>query len=473
MIDSDGMKNLDTVEAEQGGDVAAQDIRAEIETKDMTASDPVTAEKSETQADAENSSGEIIEPIKADDEIKTDAVKTDTANKKIADGRAAENNDDSDANELIGFGIKVVAVALSVVFLLISIFAVTLPFSAMKIYNQLGMYDRALESGERYINFRIAEEKAYAEDVYGNMTGISDSPNLSDDEFVEALDVVITLSEKLMKAQISKRSTSGAQYYAEKLERFTRMYACLSGVNLINYQKDSASLANMTGPILLRMRPLVYSYAHTIRKKNYSARAVLGKTDYMMYNTGRTREVMTSLTERTMHFGNTSMSNSLVDDYVDFIGEINAYIDYEFEKLSLNGVSLDETNVRNNYSKVLDGTQFALFINAGGFTTLYNELANTFTTFAQVIYDRAVSTPEERLNQLYQLYELTTFVEKMSGMSTLLYYNVYVYGPADEKIRDDYPSWGVRRAIFDGQQNRLLVELYDILMDRYVSSIYS
>ena len=434
--------NPETLAAEQSGDVSVQD----------TSMQESVALEQENRAD--------IEPHK-------------TTVKDAFESETTDDNDGDGIGETVGFGIKVAAVALSVVFLLISILAVTLPFSAMKIYNQLGMYDRALESGERFINSRMNAYDGWAEKVDGVNGGYFTSIGKlsADEDFIEALEVCISLSDKLMRAQLAKKSVSGAAYYAEKLEKFTHAFACLpSGVFV------SKSTENIGNVPYIQLRPYVYNYRHTIMKLNYSARVVLGSTDNMLYNIGYTERVITSMTERLNTFSGTVQKETLLDQYVDFIGELNAYLDYELGLLGLSGVSFDETTVGTKYSKVLDGTQFGLLIKSySGFTDLYNRLSATFTEYAQLAYDYKPSSMDDRLHQLYWLLELTTFSEKMSGVSMLLYYNVYAYlgSGVNEAIRDSYPEWDEKRAVYNGVQKQVLIELYNNLLKQYVSIFQS
>ena len=459
--------NTEMLTAEQGGDVSAREALIEA---DSTETAPCRAEDDKSavkERDAETGKTEVIGERKDG--------KQSTQHNDTHKPSATEEIEDDGVGDMIGFGIKVAAVALSVVFLLISILPVALPFSAMKVYNQLGMYDRALESGERFINGKMNKHYGWQTskeaESYGYFLSVGEL--VGDEEFIEALDVCITLSDKLMRAQLKDKSISGAKYYAEKLERFTYAYMCLSSETFT--KKNSSNIINVP---YIQLRPLVYSYRHTVMKLNYSARAVLGMTDMMLYNVGNQKRPITNMVERLNTFTGTVQKSRLIDQYVDFIGEMNAYLDYELGLLDLTGVSLDETTVRTKYSKILDGTQFSLFVNENGFTDLYTRLSATFTEYAQLAYDYdptvETDTMDARLKQLYWLAELTSFAEKMSGVQTLWYYNVYAYlGTVDEMIRDDYPSWDVRRAVYDGQQNRVLIELYEVLMNRYLSIFQS
>ena len=471
MIESDGKITPDMEAAEQAGGVPVQDTSAD----------------NDVIAESKSSEDSAVESVREDydggsEKAGVGATANDTkgfiqADGMRASGNAAEkslntdNNENDGLGEIIGFGIKVAAFALSVVFLLISILALALPFQAMKVYNDLGLYDRALESGERYIYGRLKELDALGEDSKGNFTGITAHAELCDNEFVEALDVCITISNNLMRKHISAKSNADAVYYAERLEKFTRMYASLSGLTTINSRKDSANIANVP---YLQLRPYVYNHFHNTMKLNYSARAVLGKTDLMMFNIGRIGDVMTNMSERLNTLSGTVQKASLIDQYVDFVDELNAYLDYEYEKLSLAGVEITEPSAREKYNKILDGSQFSQFIvPLDGFTRLYNVMSSTFTEYAQLAYDYEPSTMTDRLKQLYWLLSLSSFSEKMSAMSKLLYYNASAYGASRDAIIADYPHWDELRAIDNGVEPQVLIELYRILMDRYVSIIHS
>ncbi|MCH5350943.1 MAG: hypothetical protein J1F39_03130 [Clostridiales bacterium] len=470
MIHSDGKMDTDMLTAEQSGGVSVRDTSSDsdsTEKQHCRAEDRAAEEGCEAMPEAECGAQKKSESAGERCDDKKSAIRNDAQNQS-----ATEKSEDDGIGDMIGFGIKVAAVALSVVFLLISILSVALPFSAMKVYNQLGMYDRALESGERFINARMREHRGWeiSSEIenYGYLYSVGEL--VGDEEFIEALDVCITLSDKLMRAQLKDKSISGAKYYAEKLERLTHAFISLSAETFT--KRNSANIASVP---YLQLRPYVYSYRHSIMKLNYSARAVLGTTDMLLYNVGRSDRPLTNIVERLNTFtGTVQKDSTLIDQYVDFIGELNAYLDYELGLLDLSGVSLDETTVRTKYNKILKGTEFSLFINENGFTDTYNRVGRTFTEYAQLAYDydptTQTDTMDARLHQLYWLQELGSFAEKMAGMQTLWNYNVYAYpGTVDEKIRDDYPSWEFRKTVYNGQQNQLISELYSILMDRYLS----
>lgn len=384
--------------------------------------------------------------------------------------------------DLVKISIKAAAVALSVVMLILSVLTVALPLQAMRVFNKLGMSERALESGNQYITRELKFRNAGAEDDKGNYTGITGDLFFSGDDFVEALDVCTGLSKKLTARAVSDGDERSKIYYAEMLERYTRMYASLSDFSGLNSSRDTFNQGSVP---LLDLRPTVYSYAHTVRVLNFRARVYLGETENVLYNSGRVGDSVISLDDRFNTMANTAghakqgakLTAREIDDYVDFASQIGEYLTVEFEKLGVAGQKLNEGDVRDNYAGILDGTEFSLFIVApGGYTRRYDQLRD-FSAVAQAAYDYDV-TPNESigetkagniLHKLYWLNELYITATKLKYMNNLLYYGSGAFGAAQSAIQAEYVAHTTEMYTFidDGHGPRLMDEVYNILLAEY------
>ncbi|MCH5161433.1 MAG: hypothetical protein J1G04_05325 [Clostridiales bacterium] len=360
-------------------------------------------------------------------------------------GDEAHNNDGGRGGvaELVGVGIKAIAVALSVVFLLLSILTVAMPLSAMRTFNRLGWSERALNSGDRYISRRIRQSGADGPDALGNYVGFVNA-NLDDDDMVEAYDVCIGLSRKLMDSTASDGDIKSAVYFAQKLERYTRQYMSIGGIIAVNNKKSAYSVENVPD---IRMRPYVYDYAHTIMLDNFRARTYIGETNKMMYDSGRSGDcVINTITLANSYETGSIPENpqtaaQVIDGFVDYIDQLGEYLSIKFERLGVPAL-LNETVVRD-YQYILDGTDFELFITpTGGYTEIYNKLKRAFSRYAQAAADFNTLSTDDELHKLYWLQALASASTKLWYMSMLLYYDrTGSYGASFNDIIDEYNKY--------------------------------
>ena len=164
----------------------------------------------------------------------------------------ASSGSDGFVGEAVALSVKAVAVALSVFMLILSILTVVMPLSAMRVFNKLGMSERAINSGERYINNRTDKYDAGGIDERGNFKALSATPQLTNSDFIEALDVCISLSYKLTEKYAKTDDVDSTRYFAQILEKYTRMYMSLSGFRGVSEKKNAANIAAVP---MLSMRP--------------------------------------------------------------------------------------------------------------------------------------------------------------------------------------------------------------------------
>lgn len=406
------------------------------------------------------------------------------------------------AGEVAAIAVKTVAIALSVVVMIVCILAVAFPLRTMRIFNEMGMSERAVDFAEQYIARRLSDagENIDREDEKGNYPEISRTPSLSDGEFTEALYVCANRCEKLMNGAYASGDAETGAYYAERLEKYTRMYLSLNNVAALNEKRDAESIASMPTAAL---HPAVYSYAHDMRTLNYRARAYLGRTDAILYdNRSNEMGVMTTLLERGNTLTRATPDNrngvmQLLDDFTDFIGQISEYLDVEFLRAGvINDLSakvdirdgenyytgfpiVSEAAVRSLYSDKLGGNEFSLLVyglnditeTESGFKTLYENL-KCFNRYAQSAADFVPITTnpvEEQLRQLYWLRALSAAAEKLRYTEILLYYNSAQFGRSGDDIIAQYGTCAdFSLVMYNGTQYRIS-EVYKIKLGQYIS----
>lgn len=416
------------------------------------------------------------------------------------------------AGELVSVVVKTLFTVLSFVALLTCVLAVALPLNSMRIFNSLGMSERAVDFGERYVSGRLNDYDAAGTDERGNYNKLSRTAELTDDEMTEALYVCIGLSDKLMDEGYKNGDTARGIYYAERLEKYTRMYLSLNGLSRVMLDKNNKNIASMPTPAL---HPAVYSFENTLHKLNFKARAYLGKTDLATYNNRSDMQgVMTTVSTLGRSFYGSAIpddvtgKSSRLDDFTDYMGQIGEYLDVEFEKLGVvhdfskrytvtvttaDGKEqvfhevpiVSETFVRNTYAGKLDGDEFSLFLTPldkadgsnSGFTVLYNQL-KTFARYAQLAVDTVplsgTSNTEALLHQVYWLQTLTSVAQKLQYMELLLYYSAENLGVNAVAIRDEYGAMAALAQVQDSAGTQCQIsDVYAKKLKQYISQYQS
>lgn len=383
-------------------------------------------------------------------------------------------------DELIKTAVKAVAVTLSVVMLILSILTVAMPLSAMRVFNNLGMSERALNSGEEYISSHI--RGAADTDELGNYTVLGASAAYVTDDFIEALDTCINLSDKLMREYASRRDDESTRHFAEKLERYTRMYSSLYGISEINLAKDTANIAAVP---FASMRPYVYSYAHTLAELNYRARAYLGKTDNMLLGNYENGASVARLSERSNTFAGEWTSDtvdaqySLLRSFAVYAAQLGEYVSVCFEKLCIErGTTAGDFERGGKYGfdkgpLLKTGNEFSLIVTPeNGYTSVYNQLKN-YGEYMQAAVDLPATTADRMLERLYIIGELSSTAQLLWVMETLLYHNRDFFGVSMSQVVDEYNEH--RCQLFNWVQYngnpRIVSDVYGIYKTEYVDFV--
>lgn len=421
----------------------------------------------------------------------------------VETGSAFDDMDDDSAkrqsrgsvSELIAVTVKTVAVVMSIILMLTCILAVGMPLQAMRIFNSLGMSERAIDFGERYIARELNSYDADKTDVRGNYVALSKTSELTNDEFTEALYVTINLSSKLMEQYYGAGDGRNGEYYAQRTEKYTRMYLSLNDISRVTSEQSKSDMQSVP---MLAMRPAVYDYAHSLRELNYRARSYMGTTDVMLYDSGRMGDVVSDLNSSSnsnngdIEFDRTNPNVviAVLDRFVDYVGQLGEYLDVEFiragvendlsTRTSTGSSILTETYVSQTYYNALSGDEFSMFITRmGGFSYVYNNLKK-FAEYAQLAVDfnpsdRYDNKAEEQLHQLYWLQELYSAQRRLWYMAMLLHYSSEKFGMSSKAIRDEY-SMGTCRdymyVTYEGSINTIL-GVYQTKFDEYVSQYRS
>lgn len=397
--------------------------------------------------DSDDKINEDISASSDDKEERAAERKAPAADRAESSARDGAGGCTGIAGELVKLSVKAAAVTLSVVILILSILTVTLPLQAMRVFNSLGMSERALNSGGTYIERRLKAHDALAADELGNFTAIAAEASLTDDDMVEALTVCMTLSDSLMRRTEEDGDKRSARYFAEKLELFTRRYASLNAVRTVNAKKDAVNIVSVPS---VSMQPLVYDFAHTVMVLNYRARIIMGgdALNYMLYDSGRDGDCVQTLSNRSNTFAGVvnKTDPDIIDGFIDYIDLLDEYLGYAYNKLGvtdrLNEAIFSATEPEEardkayRYRHMLKGDEFRLFITPeAGFTPLYENL-KSFRDFAQAAVDYNCKDINDTLHRLYWLNVLNSVSTRLWYMSMMLYY-------------DQTDSYGNRDAVLD------------------------
>lgn len=333
----------------------------------------------------------------------------------------------------------------TLVALIVAITALAAPLSAMRTYNKLGMTNRALESATRYIDDRL--NKQNVEHSYNIYTlGMADG-SFTDNDFIEATRTAIYLSDKMMASASNKSKQLG---YAAMLERFTREYLSIFGIQAVNDAKSQTDVQSVT----YTLQPYVSNYARTLRILNYRARVILGESDKLIYldtvnasGSVITDIVIDTLTASNSIFGiefptgNANRDLDAANRFIQFAAQLNEYVVYELNRLNINESMSDgdiHTAINSAISKgeiTSSSKYFSLLINRDrGFSGIYNNIvglraggSNTdFDDFRFVRYtdyiveSMPVGGVMERLNQLYGIHISALLSRNMQKVLTAL-----------------------------------------------------
>ena len=383
---------------------------------------------------------------------------------------------------LVTLGIKVVAIALSVVILILCILTVAMPFSAMRVFNNLGMNERALTSAERYVNGRMrgytAEDGKRGDyvDGDGNYSALAAAVTLIDDEFVEALDLCITLSDRLMTGSEKSGDTASAVHFAHKLEKYTRVFASMYNNRDISASKDAFNVANTP---IVAAKPYVSDYLHTVYTLNFRARVRTGETGRMLFDYGQNGRCTILTDAYSTTFVGIDKTDTSFEWFIDYLGQLDEYLYHSFSSLGITK-NLTEYDFmlpdasdpdRGKYHGLqLNGDEFALFVTpADGFTNIYENLRN-FSEWAQYCVNYNATTTEQKLFKLQAANVISSVHMKLWQMSMLLNASSNSFGVHTSDVRNEYGKktcenygyveYGGTRELFEGNAYRAIYNDY-------------
>ncbi|MCH5163304.1 MAG: hypothetical protein J1G38_07475 [Clostridiales bacterium] len=372
------------------------------------------------------------------------------------------------AGELVALSVKAVAVALSLVVLIVSILVVAMPLSAMRVFNNLGMYERALNSGDRYIESRLDDAKANKTNDKGEYNLVRYRTALSDADMLEALDVCIDLSDDLMKKYVGKDQKSAA-YFADRLDKYIRIYMSLNGEPTISSDKSKEMLDAMPPAY----HPFVYDYRHTLMTMDYAARVYSGdaeKLNMMIVNTNGSGEYLMSPSDQSHNLYAISVDDmpwnvqmSRLDWFVDYLDQLNTYLAIQEERLGVTG-TLTGVSAMDKFSHVLKGDEFTVLVTPtpkGNRNTPFTDVYDYLMGTSELYYDDNMSTRREglifkyvqlayhfdirgntdyKLKRLHWLSVMVSAVNRLWNMQMLLFHSREAYGAYSTKISNEYYS---------------------------------
>lgn len=432
------------------------------------------------------------ESVKGDADSVSMPKITPTGNVEASEQGSNESEKPSFTGELISIAVKTVAVALSLIVMIVPIIAIGLPLVSMRIFNDLGMSARAIDFGERYISRELDDYGADRTDEVGKYAILFNTPELTNDDFVEALYVLTNLSKKLMDERYASGDTAEGKYYAERLEKYTRMYQSLNNVSLVNLRTDEKNMYSVSKFI----RPLVYKYEHEIVVLNYRARSYLGKTDSMLVDPTYNPNVVVDVGSQSRSFSGiinemTELTPQLLDQFVDFADMLGEYIDVEllcagipndmYREVLVDGINYpiwSEGYLSRRGRGLLSGTEFSMFITRqNGLSSLFNQFLSCFNAYAQWAVSYVPSSGADReadmVRQLYWVQNLTSTWHRFVYMARLMYYSKEYFGSASEAIDGAYEACkalgNVKYEIPGLSPSNDLEGAYNDLMKKYIS----
>ena len=429
----------------------------------------------------------------SDDKLTTQANSLDNVKAdESGSARTVPSENGNAIGDIARVAFKAVAVALSLVLLITSIFTVALPLKAMRIFNNLGMYERALVSGTRYIDGELKREKVDVS-MIGKYyillsNGINDNQNalslatsipssLNNADFIEALEVCINLSDKLMRESAEKDDIKSAKYFAERLEKYTRYYSAVFGVSTVFDEKDAKNKQTFS-PAL---HPFVYSVRHALMTQNFRARYYMDEFDEMLCNGGTNGYVLRRTDNNINTFNGTNVYNTdgtlnrtIMNNFVDYVDQLSEYVAIEFERCGMTDAKLNELEeTRKKYAHALDGSEFKLFLTKeNGYTRLYQGL-KSFPSYAQAAVSFSPQNADEQLMQLFWVQKLATAANRFWNMEILVWFNRESYGVSMDAIDEEYGAHAYRNFInvrYPGNQQNTLEGVYDIFMKNYIDN---
>lgn len=428
----------------------------------------------------------------SDDKLTTQANSLDNVKADETNSARAVPSENETAVDIAGAAIKAVAVALSLVLLITSILTVALPFEAMRVFNNLGMYERALTSGTRYIDGELKREKVDVSMIGMYHVLLSDGLPLNENElsrattipekfnnsdFIEAIEVCVNLSDKLMRESSKKNDLESAKYFAEKLEKYTRYYSAVYGISSVFDEKDAQNRRAFSSAF----HPFVYSTRHTLMTQNFRARYYLDDFDEMLCYGGTNGYVLRRTDNNINTFNGTNVYNTdgtlnrtIMNGFVDYVDQISEYVAIEFERCGMTDAKLNELEeTRNKYSHALSGSEFKLFLTReSGYSRLYHGL-KSFPSYAQAAVSFSPQNRDEQLMQLFWVQKLATASLRFWNMETLVWLNRESYGLSMDAIDEEYAAHSYRNFIevrYPGNQQNTLEGVYDIFMKNYISA---
>lgn len=411
--------------------------------------------------------------IESDDKITTQSQENAPApQSRNASARSCMSDNGSFGAELAALSLKVAAIALSLVMLVLSVLCVAMPLSAMRVFDKLGLKERALNSGERYISSRLDAADAEEPDEDGNFIKMTETDGLSDEDMAEALDVCINLSSSLFEKSKDKGDRDSAVYFAEKLEVLTRKFASLRGVRSICQNRDAIAIANVPSPSL---RPYVYDSLHENMKLNYRARAYIGETGSMLYDSGRDGDCVATIDNRAETFANTVNKNTatLINGFTHYIAQIGEYLGLKFDELGV-PADLSEPYAGTHLKNTLKGNEFELLITrADGFTRVYDRLVSCFSEYANAAVFYPANTEDEKLRQLFWLKEFSTASTKLYYLGMIMHYNQVSFGVHAQEVAASYDVLhGLKYVDFRGDGNFIQIsDVYTEKLNEYIKTL--
>lgn len=407
-----------------------------------------------------------------------------------------EDCEDVDANKDSAEGLgALIAKTAAVTFVTVAVFALVImsiivlvnPYGAMHSYYKLGLNEAALSSAEHYVQGQKRSR------------GINQSyeiffeQDLLNDEFLTAQTTAIVLSEKLLNSAIERQDMKAARRYAESLERSTREYLSIYGIQNFNDIKSQDDMSQFTD---VQLKSYVTDYTLTLQTRNYKARCVTGETDKMLYNnsisvSGNTvTDIVTDTTTQATTFlalTEDSLNDYNVNNFITYIAQLTEYVSYENARLYCGDVPTSEAKIPEKlalYRSNLSGNEFYTLMlkkgSSGTFTQVYNGM-NSYRRYMNYVVERySDNTACGAAKKLYAIRTLSEFCKQMDIMLYTVYHlssaqysaeNLYTYEDA-KRIQSEITYYKVDNMADSRWQGNRVYD-YNGTSPLYLDSLYA
>lgn len=368
----------------------------------------------------------------------------------MSEGNEEYRADGSDVGALIAkTAIKTVVYALAGIMLVAALFTTFFPYTAMRLYGDLGNKSRALECAERFLN---GERGKYE----------TSAPEL-DSKYVLALNNAATLSISLYGAA---QSDGEKAERAEQVKKYTDEYLAVPRISERNRLIDEYNIKRGNQPYYYH--PSLYSYRDYLVRYNYLARLTLGERDKWIYAGEQSNITIFSNMFVNVEFAPT---NNNIDEICEALNMLSAMIDYDFKRAEVESFGSLSENELGSIPAIAGTTLTGWFeplASRDGKTQLLKNIESKFELLKNYAVSMTVTDAESALHGLYVFRSLSNFADSASAFLTALASSSYYGGIT---TNDDVWRGNLGHININGSNYNMRDYYNNVLLPRYAGML--